>query len=164
MSVPRPREPPTPLNPEPASQRLNIPSPGANPNRQLLRFFITPTVHAIGLFAMLHFAWGIATDQRSPAARAARCSCSGVLKYARRVRVCGGLQEAKELLARVGELDRQALGDALTHYGIKAPETGNDISDPFPFNLMFKTSIGPKGDVTGYLRPETAQGIFVNFK
>eukprot|EP00955_Chlamydomonas_euryale_P007163 75816-Chlamydomonas_euryale.AAC.7 len=29
---------------------------------------------------------------------------------------------------------------------------------------MFKTSIGPKGDLVGYLRPETAQGIFVNFR
>ena len=29
---------------------------------------------------------------------------------------------------------------------------------------MFKTSIGPRGDQVGYLRPETAQGIFVNFR
>ena len=27
-----------------------------------------------------------------------------------------------------------------------------------------RTSIGPRGDMVGYLRPETAQGIFVNFK
>ena len=40
----------------------------------------------------------------------------------------------------------------------------NPISKPYPFNLMFKTSIGPSGKLTGYLRPETAQGIFVNFK
>ncbi len=42
-------------------------------------------------------------------------------------------------------------------YKVVSPDTKNDISDPFPFNLMFKTSIGPKGDLTGYLRPETAQ-------
>ena len=42
-------------------------------------------------------------------------------------------------------------------YGCKAPDTGNDISPPFAFNLMFKTSIGPRGDMVGYLRPETAQ-------
>ncbi len=29
---------------------------------------------------------------------------------------------------------------------------------------MFKTNIGPYGDVTGYGRPEAAQGIFVDFK
>ena len=29
---------------------------------------------------------------------------------------------------------------------------------------MFKTSIGPEGTAVGYLRPETAQGLFVNFR
>jgi len=53
---------------------------------------------------------------------------------------------------------------ALTKYGAKAPDTGNDISEPFPFNLMFPTPIGPSGKEQGYLRPETAQGMFVNFK
>jgi glycyl-tRNA synthetase len=33
----------------------------------------------------------------------------------------------------------------------------------FQFNLMFKTSIGPGSQRTGYLRPETAQGMFVDF-
>ncbi|GAB4820588.1 hypothetical protein N2152v2_007634 [Parachlorella kessleri] len=73
-------------------------------------------------------------------------------------------REARELLAGVGELKAAELGAALKKYGVKAPDTKNDISDPFPFNLMFKTSIGPRGDLVGYLRPETAQGIFVNFR
>lgn len=72
--------------------------------------------------------------------------------------------EARELLVRVGELGAVELGAALTRYGVVAPETGNPVSPPFPFNLMFKTSIGPRGDMVGYLRPETAQGIFVNFR
>ena len=67
------------------------------------------------------------------------------------------------MMTHIEELDVHQLGEALTHWGCKAPETGNAISPPFPFNLMFKTSIGPKGDMVGYLRPETAQGIFVNF-
>lgn len=73
-------------------------------------------------------------------------------------------KEASHLLATVGELSAESLGAALTKYDIKAPDTANDISPPFAFNLMFKTSIGPKGDLVGYLRPETAQGIFVNFR
>ena len=73
-------------------------------------------------------------------------------------------QEVEGLLRRIDELDAQQLGAALTAYEVKAPETKNDISAPFNFNLMFRTSIGPKGDLTGFLRPETAQGIFVNFK
>ena len=47
-------------------------------------------------------------------------------------------QEARELLACVGELKAEDLGAALKRYGVKAPDTKNDISDPFPFNLMFK--------------------------
>ena len=41
-----------------------------------------------------------------------------------------------------------------------------DLTDPRPFNLMFKTSIGPVEDGSAfvYLRPETAQQIFTNFK
>ena len=41
-----------------------------------------------------------------------------------------------------------------------------DLTEPRPFNLMFKTSIGPVDDGSAftYLRPETAQNIFTNFK
>lgn len=42
------------------------------------------------------------------------------------------------------------------------------LGKPYPFNLMFKTGLGPGSSVTppypAYLRPETAQGMFVNFK
>lgn len=34
---------------------------------------------------------------------------------------------------------------------------GNPVSAPYPFNLMFKSQIGPQGNKVGYLRPETAQ-------
>mmetsp|Transcript_45829 Transcript_45829/g.111758 ORF Transcript_45829/g.111758 Transcript_45829/m.111758 type:complete len:727 (+) Transcript_45829:113-2293(+) len=57
-----------------------------------------------------------------------------------------------------GELD-----EYLTKYDCKSP-TGQPYSKSFPFNLMFKTSIGPEGTSVGYLRPETAQGLFVNFR
>ena len=40
------------------------------------------------------------------------------------------------------------------------------LTEPREFNLMFKTTLGALGgeDDTTFLRPETAQGIFVNFK
>ena len=41
---------------------------------------------------------------------------------------------------------------------------GNPVSEPEVFNLMFGTPIGPTGVLKGYLRPETAQGQFLNFK
>lgn len=59
---------------------------------------------------------------------------------------------------------RGAAGAKLREYGVKAPETGNDLTEPYEFNLMFPTPIGPSGLLQGYLRPETAQGIFLNYK
>ena len=49
----------------------------------------------------------------------------------------------------------------------KCPSCGSeDMTEPRPFNLMFKTSVGPidDGSSFAYLRPETAQQIFTNFK
>ncbi len=57
------------------------------------------------------------------------------------------------------------MGEAIVSKGIKSPE-GNELSAPQQFNMMFKTSVGSVdgSDTAVYLRPETAQGMFVNFK
>jgi len=49
---------------------------------------------------------------------------------------------------------------------LKCPECGGDLSEPRNFNLMFETHVGPVAGEGSevYLRPETAQGIFINFK
>jgi glycyl-tRNA synthetase len=49
---------------------------------------------------------------------------------------------------------------------LKCPQCGGELSEPRRFNLMFETFIGPVADgaAKAYLRPETAQGIFINFK
>mmetsp|Transcript_5064 Transcript_5064/g.14692 ORF Transcript_5064/g.14692 Transcript_5064/m.14692 type:complete len:711 (-) Transcript_5064:177-2309(-) len=57
----------------------------------------------------------------------------------------------------------EELDKLLLKYECKGP-SGEAYSPSFPFNLMFKTSIGPEGTSVGYLRPETAQGLFVNFR
>lgn len=46
------------------------------------------------------------------------------------------------------------------------PENGSLLTEPRPFNLMFKTYVGPveSEDNVAYLRPETAQAIFAQFK
>jgi len=62
-----------------------------------------------------------------------------------------------------GAMDAAQLKECFQKYTIKSP-LGNDLSDPFPFNLMFMSQIGPSGKSVGYLRPETAQGMFVNFR
>ena len=49
--------------------------------------------------------------------------------------------------------------------GRSCPECGGQLTEPRMFNLMFKTFMGPVEEETStvYLRPETAQGMFVNF-
>ncbi len=76
---------------------------------------------------------------------------------------------ADHLLEDVG-IDVKGLGlaqmDALIkEKGIKSPE-GNPLGDVRQFNMMFQTNVGPvaSDDSISYLRPETAQGMFVNFK
>lgn len=46
----------------------------------------------------------------------------------------------------------------------KCPDCGGALGEERAFNLMFETSVGAQGTTKSYLRPETAQGIFVNFK
>src|SRR5919108_6607899 len=50
--------------------------------------------------------------------------------------------------------------------GTRCPECGGELTEARQFNLMFKTFMGPVEDDAAvvYLRPETAQGIFVNFQ
>ena len=64
----------------------------------------------------------------------------------------------------LGECHQRWRADHLK--GDRCPNCGGPLSSPRQFNLMFKTFIGPvedEGSVV-YLRPETAQGMFVNFK
>ncbi len=44
------------------------------------------------------------------------------------------------------------------------PSCGGELGEKKDFNLMFETKVGAQGNQKSYLRPETAQGIFVNFK
>lgn len=54
---------------------------------------------------------------------------------------------------------------AIKEHGIKSPD-GNPLSESRTFNMMFETHVGPVADEksVSYLRPETAQGIFTNYK
>jgi glycyl-tRNA synthetase len=55
--------------------------------------------------------------------------------------------------------------DLIREHDIGCPSCGEPLADEpvEEFNLMFETSIGPGSSNPGYLRPETAQGIFVDF-
>ncbi|OCT73822.1 hypothetical protein XELAEV_18032786mg [Xenopus laevis] len=73
-------------------------------------------------------------------------------------------QEMESVLTQMDNYNQQDLADLFVKYNVKSPITLNDLTPPVSFNLMFQTSIGPGGNMPGYLRPETAQGIFLNFK
>lgn len=62
-------------------------------------------------------------------------------------------------------LTMEQMDEVIAEKGIKSPD-GNPLSKSRAFNMMFKTSVGAteSEDSVAYLRPETAQGIFTNFK
>lgn len=73
-------------------------------------------------------------------------------------------EECKNIITKLDGMTEDEMITVLRKYNMKSPITGNDLSEPIEFNLMFGTQIGPSGLVKAFLRPETAQGIFVNFK
>ncbi|KIV85290.1 glycine-tRNA ligase [Exophiala sideris] len=75
------------------------------------------------------------------------------------------VQEYEETLAKIDNYGGDELGDLIKRFNIKGPTTGAELDPPKAFNLMFQTQIGPSADrPNGYLRPETAQGQFLNFQ
>ena len=82
----------------------------------------------------------------------------------------GQRHRADHLLEANGVADAESLSieemtAVIKERGIKSP-AGNELSAVRKFNLMFETKVGSLADTaaTTYLRPETAQGMFVNFK
>ncbi|KAK6864244.1 glycyl-tRNA synthetase [Apiospora arundinis] len=73
------------------------------------------------------------------------------------------VQEYEETLAKIDNYNGAELGELIKKHDLKNPATGVQPSPPVAFNLMFQTSIGPSSNSPGYLRPETAQGQFLNF-
>ena len=65
----------------------------------------------------------------------------------------------------VDGLTMEQMDEVIAERGIKSPD-GNPLSKSRTFNMMFRTSVGAteSEDSVAYLRPETAQGIFTNFK
>ena len=69
-------------------------------------------------------------------------------------------------LPKVGLAQDQAGRLRAAAGGDPCPECGGDLTEPRQFNLMFETYVGAVRDdeAKAYLRPETAQGMFFNFK
>ncbi len=87
--------------------------------------------------------------------------------FRKRVRQLIGLQGGEaagkpEELVLLGEQKLDTVEDSIDFH----PETGGKLNEARPFNLMLKTYVGPTAteDDIAYLRPETAQAIFAQFK
>ncbi|MFQ3275641.1 MAG: glycyl-tRNA synthetase [Candidatus Nanohaloarchaea archaeon] len=84
---------------------------------------------------------------------------------------CGVSTRADHLVEDHTEVDEaeglstEQIEVLIKEHDLECPSCGEDLSgiEVDDFNLMFETSIGPGSSQTGYLRPETAQGIFVEF-
>jgi glycyl-tRNA synthetase len=61
-------------------------------------------------------------------------------------------------------LKAEELTNLIREKNIKCPVCGGDLGDVRYFNLLFSTNIGPYTGSTGFLRPETAQGMFTSFR
>ena len=82
---------------------------------------------------------------------------------------CGEVYRADHIIEEAIGLDVESLPNEemdkiVKENEIKCPECGSELAKIWNYNLMFKTQIGAKGTKTGYMRPETAQGIFISFK
>ncbi|MBM4248602.1 MAG: glycine--tRNA ligase [Euryarchaeota archaeon] len=81
---------------------------------------------------------------------------------------CGEAFRADHLLRELAPGEEppasvETMAAALRRAGARCPKCGGDLSEPFAFNLMFRTNIGPGTRRPGYLRPETAQAMFLDF-
>ncbi len=84
---------------------------------------------------------------------------------------CGASHRADHLvedntaIEEAESLGTERVAELIADNGISCPSCGRELAgEPVEaFNLMFETSIGPGSSSPGYLRPETAQGIFVEF-
>ncbi|KAE9548749.1 hypothetical protein FO519_008040 [Halicephalobus sp. NKZ332] len=72
--------------------------------------------------------------------------------------------ELEDILIKLDGFSSEDMERVIRKFNFKSPITGNDVTEPVTFNLMFPSQIGPTADVKAFLRPETAQGIFINFK
>ncbi len=84
------------------------------------------------------------------------------LKCKKKIRADHLVEE--ELGVRVEGATIEKLTRMIRENSLRCPDCGGELSEVSLFNLMFKTEIGPLGGKTAFLRPETAQVIFIDFK
>lgn len=89
---------------------------------------------------------------------------AAILMNARTWEASGHVEGFSDPLVECKKCKRRFRADQIG--GTECPECAGELTEPRAFNMMFKTQVGAVEDSANvsYLRPETAQGIFVNFK
>lgn len=82
---------------------------------------------------------------------------------------CNSIYRADDLIEKITKQfvegkKPEELTKIIRENNIKCPKCKEELTDVKVFNLMLKTFLSPTEEELAYLRPETAQGIFVNFK
>lgn len=91
-------------------------------------------------------------------------------EYSAECTLCGNSFRADHLIEdksgkeNVEAMGGEAIKNLMAEYAIKCPRCGGKLKEPELFLTMFKTEIGATGGELGYLRPETAQAMFLNYK
>ena len=88
---------------------------------------------------------------------------AAILMHPKTWEASGHIKSFTDLLVDCKKCNRRFRAD---HVKDTCPECAGSFTEARPFNLMLKTFLGPVEDESGrvYLRPETAQGMFVNFQ
>ncbi len=69
----------------------------------------------------------------------------------------------KDFCDNADVMTEKEIEQAFADHGVVCPDCGGKLGPVEDFNLMFRTNIGPGSSRIGFLRPETAQGIFLNY-
>ena len=57
-----------------------------------------------------------------------------------------------DIMVKLEGMSKGEMAAILREFDMKSPVSGNDLSEPIEFNLMFQTNIGPTGLIKGFLR------------
>ncbi len=82
---------------------------------------------------------------------------------------CGESYRGDHLIEAVTHEEHEGLGPAdvdakIAELNLRCPKCKGALGPARPFNMMFPVGVGPLGEDRAYLRPETAQGAYLNFK
>ena len=91
---------------------------------------------------------------------------SAIIGHQLMFKYSGHTETFNDPLVECKDCNARMRADHMKDIGICEKCGSDNVSEPREFNMMFKTNIGPvqSDDSTGYLRPETAQHIFANFR